>query len=99
MPDAAEAVDLLRRELRPADVVLVKASRAAGLERSRSRYSAGADGVRGVLAAATVALIISLLGTPVAIRILVKRGYGQLIRDDGPTRTRPSAGRPRWAAR
>jgi UDP-N-acetylmuramoyl-tripeptide--D-alanyl-D-alanine ligase len=33
VPDTAEAVELLRRELRPADVVLVKASRAAGLER------------------------------------------------------------------
>jgi UDP-N-acetylmuramoyl-tripeptide--D-alanyl-D-alanine ligase len=33
VPDAAAAVDLLRRELRPPDVVLVKASRAAALER------------------------------------------------------------------
>jgi UDP-N-acetylmuramoyl-tripeptide--D-alanyl-D-alanine ligase len=33
VPDVGQAVDLLRRELRPADVVLVKASRAAGLER------------------------------------------------------------------
>ncbi|MGW7366950.1 UDP-N-acetylmuramoyl-tripeptide--D-alanyl-D-alanine ligase [Streptomyces sp. NPDC054841] len=31
--DAQAAVDLLRRELRPGDVVLVKASRSAGLER------------------------------------------------------------------
>ncbi|MER6996280.1 UDP-N-acetylmuramoyl-tripeptide--D-alanyl-D-alanine ligase [Streptomyces sp. NPDC000410] len=31
--DARAAVDLLRRELRPGDVVLVKASRSAGLER------------------------------------------------------------------
>jgi UDP-N-acetylmuramoyl-tripeptide--D-alanyl-D-alanine ligase len=33
VPDAAGAVALLRRELRPPDVVLVKASRAAALER------------------------------------------------------------------
>lgn len=33
VPDAAAAVDLLRRELRPGDVVLVKASRSIGLER------------------------------------------------------------------
>ncbi len=32
VPDAAAALDLLRRELRPGDIVLVKASRAAGLE-------------------------------------------------------------------
>ncbi len=31
--DVASAVELLRAELRPEDVVLVKASRAAGLER------------------------------------------------------------------
>ncbi|MFD7440440.1 UDP-N-acetylmuramoyl-tripeptide--D-alanyl-D-alanine ligase [Streptomyces sp. NPDC059909] len=31
--DAQAAIDLLRRELRPGDVVLVKASRSAGLER------------------------------------------------------------------
>jgi phospho-N-acetylmuramoyl-pentapeptide-transferase len=50
--------------------------------------------VRGVLAAAAVALIISLLGTPVAIRILVKQGYGQLIRDDGPTTHQTKRGTP-----
>ncbi len=33
VPDAEAAVELLRRELRPGDVVLIKASRAAGLER------------------------------------------------------------------
>jgi UDP-N-acetylmuramoyl-tripeptide--D-alanyl-D-alanine ligase len=33
VPDVAEAVALLRDELRPGDVVLVKASRAASLER------------------------------------------------------------------
>ena len=33
VPDAAAALALLRAELEPGDVVLVKASRAAGLER------------------------------------------------------------------
>ena len=33
MADVDEAVELLRAELQPGDVVLVKASRAAGLER------------------------------------------------------------------
>ncbi|MGQ0624322.1 MAG: phospho-N-acetylmuramoyl-pentapeptide-transferase [Sporichthyaceae bacterium] len=50
--------------------------------------------MRGVLVAAAVSLIISLLGTPVAIRILVKQGYGQLIRDDGPTTHQTKRGTP-----
>jgi UDP-N-acetylmuramoyl-tripeptide--D-alanyl-D-alanine ligase len=33
VPDIEAALDLLREQLRPGDVVLVKASRAAGLER------------------------------------------------------------------
>jgi UDP-N-acetylmuramoyl-tripeptide--D-alanyl-D-alanine ligase len=33
VPDAAAAIDVLRNEVRPGDVVLVKASRAASLER------------------------------------------------------------------
>ena len=37
VPDARSALDLLREELRPGDVVLVKASRAAGLESVASR--------------------------------------------------------------
>jgi UDP-N-acetylmuramoyl-tripeptide--D-alanyl-D-alanine ligase len=33
VPDAGAAIETLRAELRPGDVVLIKASRAAGLER------------------------------------------------------------------
>ena len=40
-----------------------------------------------VLVAAVVSLIISLFGTPAFIKVLVKRGFGQFIRDDGPTST------------
>ncbi|HVE26938.1 MAG TPA: phospho-N-acetylmuramoyl-pentapeptide-transferase [Sporichthya sp.] len=50
--------------------------------------------MRGVLAAAAVALIITLLGTPIAIRMLVRQGYGQLIRDDGPTTHQTKRGTP-----
>jgi phospho-N-acetylmuramoyl-pentapeptide-transferase len=50
--------------------------------------------VRGVLAAAAVSLIITLLGTPIAIRVLVRQGYGQLIRDDGPTTHQTKRGTP-----
>ncbi|MEU1896425.1 UDP-N-acetylmuramoyl-tripeptide--D-alanyl-D-alanine ligase [Streptomyces pristinaespiralis] len=42
--DAQAAVDLLRRELRPGDVVLVKASRSVGLERIAQALLEGPEG-------------------------------------------------------
>ncbi|GGX04402.1 UDP-N-acetylmuramoyl-tripeptide--D-alanyl-D-alanine ligase [Streptomyces noursei] len=42
--DARAAIDLLRRELRPGDVVLVKASRSVGLERVAAALLDGEDG-------------------------------------------------------
>ncbi|MEU3300647.1 MULTISPECIES: UDP-N-acetylmuramoyl-tripeptide--D-alanyl-D-alanine ligase [unclassified Streptomyces] len=45
--DTQAAVELLRRELRPGDVVLVKASRSAGLERIAEALLAGTDGSEG----------------------------------------------------
>ena len=50
--------------------------------------------MRQVLTAASVSLIVSLFGTPLAIRMLVRRGYGQLIRDDGPTSHHTKRGTP-----
>jgi phospho-N-acetylmuramoyl-pentapeptide-transferase len=44
--------------------------------------------------AAAVALFVSLLGTPLAIKLFVRRGYGQLIRDDGPTSHHTKRGTP-----
>jgi phospho-N-acetylmuramoyl-pentapeptide-transferase len=38
-----------------------------------------------ILVSASVALIVSLVGTPLFIRFLVHRNYGQFIRQDGPT--------------
>ncbi|WP_418277213.1 phospho-N-acetylmuramoyl-pentapeptide-transferase [Isoptericola jiangsuensis] len=38
-----------------------------------------------VLAAAGVSLLVALLGTPLFIRFLVRRNYGQFVRQDGPT--------------
>lgn len=38
-----------------------------------------------ILVAGAVALVVSLLGTPLFIRFLVRREYGQFIRQDGPT--------------
>jgi len=40
------------------------------------------------------ALLISLFGTPVLIRSLARRGYGQIIRDDGPTSHHTKRGTP-----
>lgn len=39
----------------------------------------------GVIGAFTVALILSITGTPLLIKFLVKNHYGQFIRQDGPT--------------
>ena len=50
--------------------------------------------MKGILAAGTISLIVSLFGTPFAIRLLRKRGYGQLIRDDGPTTHHTKRGTP-----
>lgn len=38
-----------------------------------------------ILVAAAVALVVALLGTPLFIRLLVRKDYGQFIRQDGPT--------------
>jgi phospho-N-acetylmuramoyl-pentapeptide-transferase len=40
--------------------------------------------VKTILLAAGVSMILALFGTPLAIRVLRKRGYGQLIREEGP---------------
>jgi phospho-N-acetylmuramoyl-pentapeptide-transferase len=50
--------------------------------------------MRTVLFAAAIALVVSLFGTPLYIRWLVKHGYGQFIRDDGPTSHHTKRGTP-----
>ncbi|GAA2757086.1 phospho-N-acetylmuramoyl-pentapeptide-transferase [Actinopolymorpha rutila] len=50
--------------------------------------------MKAILLAGGVSLLISLLGTPVAIRMLAARGYGQIIRDDGPTSHHTKRGTP-----
>ncbi|MGL4178337.1 MAG: phospho-N-acetylmuramoyl-pentapeptide-transferase [Dermatophilaceae bacterium] len=50
--------------------------------------------MRAVLIAAVVSLVVALLGTPMFIRFLVRRGYGQFIRDDGPTSHHTKRGTP-----
>ena len=41
--------------------------------------------MRQILIAGAFALAFALFGTKVLIRILAARGYGQIIRDDGPS--------------
>ena len=50
--------------------------------------------MRAVLFAAAFSLMISLFGTPLYIRFLVRKGYGQFIRDDGPTSHHVKRGTP-----
>jgi phospho-N-acetylmuramoyl-pentapeptide-transferase len=40
--------------------------------------------VKAILISAAVSMVVALLGTPVAIRVFSRRGYGQYIRADGP---------------
>ena len=50
--------------------------------------------MRAILLAGGLSLILTLVGTRIAIRILVAKGYGQLIRDDGPTTHHTKRGTP-----
>jgi phospho-N-acetylmuramoyl-pentapeptide-transferase len=50
--------------------------------------------MKAILLAGGLALVLTLLGTRVAIRVLVAKGYGQLIRDDGPTTHHTKRGTP-----
>jgi phospho-N-acetylmuramoyl-pentapeptide-transferase len=50
--------------------------------------------MRALLLAGTFGLVGTLLGTRWAISILTRRGYGQLIRDDGPTSHHTKRGTP-----
>ncbi|MFN8078747.1 MAG: phospho-N-acetylmuramoyl-pentapeptide-transferase [Kineosporiaceae bacterium] len=50
--------------------------------------------MKAVVIAAAVAMVCSLFGTPLYIKFLVARGYGQFIRDDGPTSHHTKRGTP-----
>ncbi len=50
--------------------------------------------MRAILLSGGLALVFTLLGTRLAIRLLVHKGYGQLIRDDGPTTHHTKRGTP-----
>jgi phospho-N-acetylmuramoyl-pentapeptide-transferase len=50
--------------------------------------------VKTILVAAAVSLLLALFGTPAAIKLLRRRGYGQLIREDGPAAHLTKRGTP-----
>jgi len=50
--------------------------------------------VISILLAGAVSMALTLLGTRLAINLLAGRGYGQLIRDDGPTSHHTKRGTP-----
>ena len=50
--------------------------------------------MRTVIASSAVAMILALLGTPLAIRLFRRRGYGQLIREEGPAAHATKRGTP-----
>ncbi|MGO4256302.1 phospho-N-acetylmuramoyl-pentapeptide-transferase [Marmoricola sp. RAF53] len=50
--------------------------------------------MRAILLAGGLSLIFTIIGTRVAIKVFAARGYGQLIRDDGPTSHHTKRGTP-----
>ena len=41
--------------------------------------------MKGILLSGAIAAVFAFFGTPALIKILAKKGYGQIIREDGPT--------------
>lgn len=50
--------------------------------------------MKEILIAGALALFFSLFGTPLLIKLLVRRGFGQFIRDDGPSSHHTKRGTP-----
>lgn len=50
--------------------------------------------MRAILIAASFSLVIGLFGTPAFIKFLIRKEYGQFVRDDGPTSHHTKRGTP-----
>ncbi len=50
--------------------------------------------MKTILVAGGVAMVLALFGTPLAIKIFTRRGYGQQIREDGPSGHQTKRGTP-----
>src|SRR5699024_4129019 len=69
-----------------------RAPRAA--PRGRGHDGDGSSAVIAIIVSGAVALLLSILGTPLFIKVLERRGYGQFVRDDGPTSHATKRGTP-----
>ena len=47
-----------------------------------------------IIAGSRRAFLLSIVGTPLFIKLLVRKSYGQFIRDDGPTSHATKRGTP-----
>src|SRR5699024_5365190 len=61
---------------------------------SRARDGGRGPGMIAIIIAGAAALLLSIVGTPLYIKLLEKRGYGQFVRDDGPTSHATKRGTP-----
>ena len=93
IPDAA-AFDTVAGVIRPGDAVLVKASRAVGLEGIPARIEKLSRGMVRVLIAGLVAMVIAVVIGPIFIEWLRRSGVGQQIREEGPARHIVKQGTP-----
>ncbi|MET7638870.1 phospho-N-acetylmuramoyl-pentapeptide-transferase [Streptomyces sp. NPDC005438] len=50
--------------------------------------------MRQILFSGVIGMFLSLIGTPLLIKLLAKKGYGQFIRDDGPRNHHSKRGTP-----
>lgn len=50
--------------------------------------------MKAIIIAGAIALVLSIAGTPLYIKLLVRRSYGQFVRDDGPTSHATKRGTP-----
>lgn len=50
--------------------------------------------MRQIIIAAGIAILVSIMLTPVLIRVFSRQGFGQEIRDDGPQHHQKKRGTP-----
>ena len=50
--------------------------------------------MKGILLSGAISAIFAFFATPALIKLLAKKGYGQIIRDDGPTTHHVKRGTP-----
>src|SRR5699024_6598670 len=96
-----EAFELLTERAQPGDIIFVKGSNGTRLwelaDRLTTEHLVGRkempSGI-GLSIGAVLGVILTVVGTPLFIRLLNRRGYGQIIRDDGPTTHATKRGTP-----